>query len=1192
MQQPHANGNHLASQMRSDRAARAALLSLMLGIVASLLLPTFAQAAVGDQSLDGVWTQIDATSLPVAVSKAEQIMPTKYSLFEISDDALEGILGNAPREFSGAAKNNVILTLPMPDGSFESFAIQESPILSEQMQEWNPDIKTYMGQGIDDRTATVRFDMTMFGFRAMILSSMGAVMIDPVQLSNTDYLMSYFKSDFPLGEETFECSTPAEELGSKYLGSSTTALANGDELTTYRMVVTATGEYTEYFGGVSGAVAQITTTFNRVNEIYERDVAVRFNIVRTIVFTDPDTDPFATGDTVNSALLNENQTVTDDSVGSGNYDIGHIVSQGGPGGYAPGDVCNNSNKAKGGTSRSNPFGDPFDVDYVSHEVGHQMGGDHTFNAISQYSCTNSTRTGSSAYEPGSGSTIMAYAGICGNQDLQPHSDPYFHVRSLEQIINKVGSAGCGSVTPTGNNPPTANAQTDWTIPTQTPFKLTGVGTDSDGDSLTYCWEQYDLGDPEPPIDFHDGPLFRSLLPTTSPSRTFPNLDSLLDNLYPAWENLPVYDRDMHFRLTVRDNHAGGGGVDWDEMTVTVAGDPFFVTSPNGGESYSAGCPITVTWVVGGGDIASDVNIWLSTDGGYTLDHLLANTANDGSAEVTLPCGVDTDHARILIAAAGNIFFDVSDADFTIEAEAPQFTGSTTGGSVDGDCQKLVTFSATITDDCSLLASDVDVSVNVTTGNASLDTPIINKVQSDGTTVNVTGSVLVYALTGSPATVQVSYEASDNCGTTDSASYSADVVDEIPPVITCPSDLTFECDSIGDFGFPTATDNCDSDPAIAVTSIDSIPGDCPQEYQLVLTYRASDDAGNTASCQQTITVEDTTPPEIECPDTLEFVFVSPTRAQVIFDITATDNCADTLEIVSDSASGSVFVLGEHTISASVDDGCGNTDSCSFSFRLAPLDIHPTSCPNPLNARAGGANILLAKSGPIADIGDDDPQAFSGPVVPVAILGTSDLDVKDIDVSSLRFEGIAPVNVHYEDVATPIADEPGESCRCTTAGPDGYLDLVLHFDRRALVTALGTVYDGDEIMLTLTGAMSDGILLAGGDCVVIRGPKPVAFDYGLKTEGEVEGYAVRNIPNPFNPSTTISYHLPTAGEVSLVVYNVMGQEVKTLVDSYQAAGQHSVEWQGENGFGQRVSSGMYFYRLQVGNVSITRKMMLLK
>lgn len=1156
---------------------------LSITFAAMLVLPMLAFAAPGDQSPDGVWTELDPLSSPVYQTRSE--MPSEYGAFEINTTALNSVLSDAPMEFT--RDEGVVLTLPMPDGGFAKFSIVESPILSSKLQLSYPEIKTYSGQGLDDPTATVRLDRTMYGFRAMVLSTSGTFVVDPVELGNTQQYMSYWKRNYPQPEEPFQCLV--ENDFSQEFQQLPAGRESGDALTSYRLAMVATGEYHDYFGGVAGAVAAIVTTVNRVTGIYERDVAIRLNLVRTVIFTDPDSDPFAAP--VNSAKLDQNQQVCDDSVGAANYDIGHLVSANGGGGLAAKGVCQ-GDKARAATQLPNPQGDPYDVDYVAHEMGHQFGGDHTFNGTVS-NCGGGNRVGSSAYEPGSGSTIMAYAGICGSQNVQNNSDPYFHNRSIVQIIDwRDGTGSCGNTVSNGNSIPTANAQSDYTIPTQTPFKLTGAGSDPDGDALTYCWEQYDLGSASPPTDFAGGPLFRSLPPKASASRTFPDLDSLLMNATNQWEKLPTVDRNMTFRLTVRDNRAGGGGVDWDDMTVTVDGDPFFVTSPNGGEVLSAGCDITVDWVVGGGDVASDVNIWLSTDGGYTLDHLLAQTENDGSETVTIPCGVETNDARVLIAAQENIFFDVSDNDFTVESNDPTTDLiSATGGSVDDNCQRLVTFAAVFSDDCELLSGDVDVSVSIPSANASFDPPTINKTQIDGQTVGVNGSVLVYTLTGSPATVRVDYTVTDNCGNVIEDHATAQVVDDIAPVIACPDDTTFECNVIGDFGFPEATDNCDASPDISLIDRDSIPGDCPQEYQLVLTYEAEDEAGNTDMCQQTITIEDTTPPEITCPDVPEFVFTSPKKSQVFFEVTATDNCNDDPATACDSASGSTFIIGEHTITCGADDGCGNVDSCSFTFRLVPLDIKPNSCPNPLNLKAArDVATDFAKT----DLPDEDVSREPGGVVPVAILGTDDLDVENIKISSLRLEGVEPLRFDYEDVATPVRDGPGDGCECTTERGDGLMDLTLRFGKRDIIATIDedSVSDGDYLMLQLTGEMNDGTPLAGGDCVVLRLKGPKTAEAGESDLASGDGLAAWNNPNPFNPSTTISYRLPQSGKVSLVIYNVLGQEVNRLVNERQNAGVYSISWDGRDASGKTVASGMYFYRLQVEDDWITRKMILLK
>ena len=813
---------------------------LILLAVSFALLSMAVESRAQEVSDDGLWT----TEHLSASAYVDQPGPAvRFSASRVDEAALEGLLASAPLE--GTAAKGVMMSVPMPDGSFEMIRVMESPILSPELQGRYPGINTFIAQGVEDASMTGRLDRTPAGFHGMLISERGTVYISP---GTGSVYLSYWKKD-ALGEP-LECSTHAE-LGPELLFPANNP--SGDQLRTYRLAVSATGEYTQFFGGEANAAAQIATTINRVTGIYERDLTIRLNLVATNIYDDPDTDPF-TGNDV-GAMLGENQADLDANVGDANYDIGHIFSQGGGGGVANQGVCVTSWKARGATSLANPSGDVFDVDYVSHEIGHQFSGSHTWNGNTG-SCSAGQFAADSAFEPGSGSTIMAYAGICAGQNVQPNSDDYFHVRSFDQITGyrDTGNGTCGTDSATGNTPPSVEAGANCTIPTSTPFRLTAEGDDADGDALTYAWEQYDAGtrDGLPQSTFTSGPLFRSWDPVSSPTRVFPRFQYVLAGSSPTWEVLPSVDRTMNFRVTVRDNRAGGGGVDWDSMVVTVAGDPFGVTVPSAGATLECGDSEEIAWTVGGGSVAANVGIQFSSDGGNNFSTLVASTANDGSHFVTAPKDL-TSMGRFMLEPSSECFFAVSDEFSIADTLSPDLT-------VPAD----VVYECTSPDGTP----------------AELGTPVTDDLCDD--MLDVSNDAPALFPLGDTSVV---WTATDDSGNSTSDTQNVRIEDTTPPDLTAPPDVTVECSSPDgtpvDLGEPEVSDICDADVDVVNDAPDLFPvGTTP------VLWTATDDSGNQSNDGQDVTVEDTIPPEIFCNSPAS---ITPPDAPVSFTVTAEDIC---------------------------------------------------------------------------------------------------------------------------------------------------------------------------------------------------------------------------------------------------------------------------------------------------------------
>lgn len=610
---------------------------------------------------------------PPVVSGERRIVPVQYRTLRLNIPQMQSALASAPERFTAAAAEQFAeCVLPSPDGGTARFRLFESPVMAPALQAKYPEIRCFTGVGIDQPTLRVKCDWTPWGFHAMVTGDpAGAWFIDPYSHGDAEYYVSYYKKDYQSDEEPFACLTDPAAAETEIKNPAGQADQVSDcRLRTYRLALACTGEYATFHGGtVPLVLAAMNTTMNRVNGVYENELAVTMQLIPNndlLVYLNAATDPYANSN--GSTMLGQNVTTINSVIGLANYDIGHVFSTGGGGIAGLGVVCANG-KARGVTGGGSPVGDPFDIDYVAHEMGHQFGANHTQN-------NNCNRVATASMEPGSASTIMGYAGIC-SPNVQNNSDDYFHAISLQEmgafITNGSGNT-CPVKTTTGNNQPEVSAGADYVIPKSTPFALTAVGTDADGDSLSFCWEQMD---PQfatmPPVASNaGGPLFRSFKATPSPTRYFPRLPDLVNNVNSAWEELPGVARTMNFRVTIRDNRPDAGCTDEDNMLVTVAAaaGPFVVTEPNTNIVWTAGELQAVTWDVAGTNAApvqcSYVRILLSTDGGFSYPIVLADSVpNTGSADVFAPL-LASNTCRVLVAGLGNIFFDISNQNFRIE----------------------------------------------------------------------------------------------------------------------------------------------------------------------------------------------------------------------------------------------------------------------------------------------------------------------------------------------------------------------------------------------------------------------------------------------------------------------------------------------------------------------------------------------
>ncbi|MFO0830577.1 MAG: M12 family metallo-peptidase [Phycisphaerales bacterium] len=630
------------------------------------------------QTGESFWTPLAA--MPAEVENARPWVRHAGKLLELDFASIKALLRGAPLEFSG--RERAVIALPNPRGEFSYFEIAESPVMHAELAEWilthGAETRTFVGQGLDDPTSTVRLDFAPTGFHAQVLGASGDWAIDPYSFQDSAHYTSYAYKGLEQ-TEPWVChngpdNSPAEPE------NPFADRATGTTLRAYDMAVAATASYTTFHGGtVAGGQAAIVTTVNRVNQIYERDFCVRFILVannQNLIYTNANPGPYTDGNL--STMLGENQTNINSVIGSANYDIGHVVSGMNTGGLAfrPA-ICSASNKARGGTGLGSPTGDYFSVKYFGHEVGHQCNANHSFNADDSAGSNVClpNRASSAAYEPGSGSTIMSYQGLCGSANNLTNWDTMFNQGAYANVDSYInGTGNCGTNTATGNNLPSISPLTAFSIPVGTAFTATATASDPNGDALTFSWEQRNLGAAQPETgtgseDNGASPLFRVFSPTADPSRTFPRTEDVLDGVLQIGEQYPAVSRTLTLRVLARDNRAGGGAVATADVNYTVVGTagPFRISTLNTAGSVVNPGALTLTWDVANTNAApinaANIRILFSTDGGLTWPTVLAaSTPNDGSETITLPA-VATSSGRIRIEPTNNVFFDVNDANF-------------------------------------------------------------------------------------------------------------------------------------------------------------------------------------------------------------------------------------------------------------------------------------------------------------------------------------------------------------------------------------------------------------------------------------------------------------------------------------------------------------------------------------------------
>ncbi len=720
-----------------------------------------------------LWESLE--TIPASETGAyAKVAATSYKGLGLDVDAMKSLLATAPGEFSG--QSGIVVELPRPDGTFESFAVYKTNVMAAELAAKYTDIQTFVGYSLDNDFGNLRMDITPQGFHAQVLSHEGSYMVDPYYHLEDDFYTSYFRADAinsgigTSAQEIIDAHADDHGIGgnvdlsARAVNVSSFSRSTGDQLRVYATAVAATGEYTGQFGGtVAGGLAAVTTAINRITGIYESELGIRLELVANndqIIYVDAATDPYTATNSFNDVvtMATENQAAVTNAIGAANYDIGHVFGYDpiGFGGYGPGAVGVDAEKAMGATVLDVLDQDVFYIDYVAHEMGHQFRANHTWS----YCGAPNTEGIGAGVEPGSGSTIMGYAGICLADDVAANSVPYFSAYSFDQIITYVDDVipNVGTRIATGNGVPTVDAGADYVIPANTAFALTANGSDPDGGTLTYTWEQMDAGTGAPLASGDTGanPIYAFTAPTTDPTRYFPSYGNVLNNTTSLADVYPTTNRFLNFRVTVRDNNGTYSALNSDDTQITVidTGLPFQINSPAAGTMLTGGDLFNFTWDVAGTNTgainAQNVRITMSVDGGLTFtETVVDSTANDGSEELAIP-NVASSLVRFRIEAVGNVFYDITNENVTVQL------GAGGGGGGGGTTESIevcgvalpegtTTFAGAIGGN--IFASNHAILDGANPGQLGYDEVILDFLRGSGTTTEIPKSEYSIAVVG-------------------------------------------------------------------------------------------------------------------------------------------------------------------------------------------------------------------------------------------------------------------------------------------------------------------------------------------------------------------------------------------------------------------------------------------------------------